>query len=75
MAKIWSNSTSIDNMWSVCKILDSVPSVTESMPQNASKDLYCYMYFVDDWGVNSDSECNEYFMDTKVRGVGTTATH
>ena len=58
MARIWLNNTSIDNMWLVREILDSVPSVKELMPQDAYKDLYCYMHFVDDWEADSDSKQN-----------------
>ena len=75
IARIWSNNTSIDNMWSVREILDAVPPVKESMPQDAYKDIYRCMHFVDDWEVDSDSEWDEYFMDPKVGGVGSTATH
>ena len=56
MARILSNNTSIDNMWLVRKILDSVPSMKESMPQDAYKELYYCMHFVDDWEADSDSE-------------------
>ena len=66
MTRIWLNNTSIDNMWLVHEILDAVPSVKESIPQDAYKDLYRSMNFVDDWEVNSDSEWDEYFMDSKV---------
>ena len=56
MARIWSNNSSIDNMWSIRKILDTVPFVKESMPQDAYKDLYRCMHFVDDWEADSGSE-------------------
>ena len=49
MARIWSNNTSIDNTWSVRKLVDTVPFVKESMPQDVYKDLYHCMHFVDDW--------------------------
>ena len=75
MARIWSNNTSIDNMWSVCKILDAVPSVKELMPQDVYTDLYRCMHFVDNWEADLDSEWEEYFMDPKVGGVGSTETH
>ena len=48
MARIWSNNTSVANMWSVREILDDVPSMKESMPQDAYKDLYGCTHFVDD---------------------------
>ena len=75
MTQIWSNNTSINNMWSDCEILDAVPSVKELMPQNSYKDLYHCMHFVDDWEADSDSEWDEYFIDPKVGDVGSTATH
>ena len=75
MARIWSNNSSIDNMWSVREILDAVPSVKESMPQDAYKDLYRCMHFVDDWEADTDSEWEEYFMDPKVEADDDTATH
>ena len=75
MARIWSNNSSIETMWSVREILDAVPCVKELMPQDAYKDLYCCMHFVDDWEADSDSEWEEYFMDPKVGGVGSTAAH
>ena len=75
MARIWSNNTSIDKMWSVREIFDAVPSVKESMPQDAYKDLYCCMHFVDDWGADTNSKWEEYFMDLKVEDDGDTSTH
>lgn len=44
MARIWSNKTSINNMWSVHEILDAFPSVKECMPQDVCKNLYCCSY-------------------------------
>ena len=75
MARIWSNNSSIDNMWSVREILDAVPSVKEAMPQDAYKDLYRCMHFVDDWEADTHSEWEEYFMDPKVEADDGTATH
>ena len=48
MARIGLNNTLINNMWTVREILDVVPSVKESMPQDVFKDLYPCMHFVDD---------------------------
>ena len=62
-------------MWSVREILDAVPLVKEFMPQDAYKDLYRCMHFVDDWKADSDSEWEEYFVDPKVGGVGSKTTH
>ena len=62
-------------MWSVREIFDAVPSVKESMPQDAYKDLYRCMHFVDDWEADTDSEQEEYFMDIKVEAAGETANH
>ena len=62
-------------MWSVRKILGSVPSMKESMPQDAYKDLYCCMHFVDDWGADLDSKWDEYFTDLKVEADDETANH
>ena len=39
MAKICSNNTSINNMWSVGKVLDDGPLVKECMTQDAYRDL------------------------------------
>ena len=59
MDRIWSNSSSINNMWSVREILDAVPCVKELMPQDADRDLYHCMHFVDDWEADSYSEWEE----------------
>ena len=75
MARIWSNNSSIETMWSVREILDAVPSVKEAMPQDAYKDLYRCMHFVDDWEGDADTEWEEYFMDPKVEHDGSTAAH
>ena len=75
MARIWSNNTSIDNMGSVREILNDVPSVKKSIPQDAYKDLYCCMYFVDNWEADSDSKLDEYLTNPKVESVDTTASH
>ena len=75
MVRIWLNNTSINNMWSVHKIMDSIPSAKELMPQDAYKDLYFFMHFIDDWEADSDNEWDEYFMDPKVESVNTTATY
>ena len=56
MARIWSKYTSINNMWSVRKILDTVPSVKELMPQDTYKDFHCCIHFIDNWEADSDSE-------------------
>ena len=59
MASILSNNTSINNMWSVREILDAVPSVKESMPQDAYKDSYYCMHFDGDREVDSNSKWEE----------------
>ena len=56
MARIFSSNTSIDTMFSVCECLDSVPCVKEAITQDAYKDLYCCMHFVDDWEADSNEE-------------------
>ena len=40
---------SIAIMWLLREILDAVPSVKESIPQDVYKELYHCMHFVDDW--------------------------
>ena len=55
--------------------MDSIPSAKELMPQDAYKDLYFFMHFIDDWEADSDNEWDEYFMDPKVESVNTTATY
>ena len=62
-------------MFSVCKCLDSVPCVKEAITQDACKDLYQCMHFVDDQEVGSDEEWEEFFHDTKVVVDETTAAH
>ena len=45
MARIFSSNSLLDNMFSVCKNLDSVPCVKEAITQDAYKDLYdCIVY-------------------------------
>ena len=75
MAIIFSSNTSIDNMFSVCKNLDSILCVNETITKDAYKDLYCCMHFVDDWEEDSDEEWQEFFHDTKVVVNDTTAAH
>ena len=73
MAQIFSSNSSIDNMFSVCECLDSVPCVKEAIAQDTYKDLYQYMHSVDDWEANLDEEWEEFF--TKVVVNDTTAAH
>ena len=75
MARIWSNNSSIETMWSVREILDAVPCVKESMPQDAYKDLYRCMHYVYDWEGDAESEWEEYFTDQKVGHDDSIATH
>ena len=74
MARMWSKNTSVNIIWSICEVLDAVPSVKESIPKDAYKDLYCCMHIGDDWEADLDSKQDEYFSDPKVEGVNTTAT-
>ena len=66
MIRIFSSNPLIDTMFSVCQNLDSVPYVKEVITQDAYKDLYRCMHFVDDWEVDSEQEWREFFHDTKV---------
>ena len=75
MARIFSSNSSIDNMFSVRENLDSVPCVKEAITQDAYKDLYQCMHFVDDWEADSDTKCKEFFYDTKVVVDTTTEAH
>ena len=59
----FSSNTSTDTMFSVCECLDSVPYIKEAITQDAYKDLYHYMHFVDDWEADSDEEWEELFHD------------
>ena len=62
-------------MFSVGKNLDSVPCVKEVIIQDAYKDLYCCMHFVDDWEADSDDKWQVFFHDTNVVIDDTTAAH
>ena len=75
MARIFSSNTLINTMFSVRKCSDSVPCVKEAITQDAYKDSYCWIHFVNDQEVDSDKECVEFFHDTKVVVDDTTATH
>ena len=45
------------------------------MPQDTYKDLYHCMHFVDESKADLDSEWDKYFINPKVEGDDTTATH
>ena len=75
MAQIFSSNSSIDNTFSVCECLDSVPCVKEAITQDAYKDLYRCMHFVNDWEADLDEEWNEFFYDRKVVVDDTTVAH
>ena len=75
MVRIWSNNNSINNMWSVCEVLDVVPSVKQYMPQDAYKDFYCCIHCVDDLEVDMDKKLDNYISNLQVEGDNTTATH
>ena len=51
-------------MLSVYECLDAVSAAKEAIPQDASKDLYWWMHFVDDWEADLDEEWEEFFSDT-----------
>ena len=75
MAGIFSSNSLIDNMFSVRKNLDSVPCVKKAITQDAYKDVYRCMHFVDNWEADSDTEWDEFFYDTKVSVDNTAAAH
>ena len=66
--RIFSSNTSINKVFSFCKILDSVLCVKEALTQDTYKDLYCCMHFVDDWEADYDEEWQEFFQATKILG-------
>ena len=75
MASIFSSNTLINNMFSICKCLDSVPCVKEARTQDAYKDLNHCIHFVDNCEGDSDAEWEEYFHDTKVEVDNAAVSH
>ena len=75
MAQTFSSNTLIDTMFSVRERLDTFPCVKEAITQDAYKDLYWCIHFVDDWKADSDEEWEEFFHDTKVVVDNTAAAH
>ena len=72
---MFSNNTLINNMFSICECLDSVSCVKEAITQDAYKEFYWRMHFVDDWEADGDEEWEKYILDIKVVVDNTTATH
>ena len=66
MAQIFSCRTLIDTMFSVCECLDSVPCVKEAITQDAYKDLYWCMHFVDNLEADSEKSGRSSFMIQKL---------
>ena len=75
MARIFSDNASTNNTLSIRECLDAVGYVKEASTQDAFKDLYQYMQFMDDWVANTDDKQEQYFLDTKVVVDDKTTTH
>ena len=73
MIQIFSNSSSTENIFSVCECLDAVATVKESFTQSAYKQICYCMYLVINWEADIDEELSENLDDLKV-GVGDSTT-
>ena len=77
MARLFASNSAIDSMFLERECFDAVGAVKEclTLTQDAFKDLYRCMYFVDNWESDTDAEWDEFFSDSKVGIHPDTATH